>query len=128
MVVCYYLAYVIMREHITFTCLHKYPNHHTGAYLGEMAPMASAENVHLSKHDTQFIYYYYLCLEDYDYASDSSKILLLLKSRRVSFLSHKAKVQTVNNVSRVAYYVKNKPVEWRPLQVAPRAHALPTIP
>ena len=39
------------------------------------------------------------------------------------FLSHKTKVQTIKNVNRVAC-VKNKPVEWRPIQVA----ALPAIP
>ena len=71
-------------------------------------------------HNTQHFYYYYLREEDYD----NSKILLLFKSRRISFLFHKTKVQTVKNVNRVAY-VKNKLIEWRPLHVAPRAPALP---
>ena len=91
--------------------------------------MASAEIAPLSKHnyDTQNRYYCYLRQEDYDYAIDSSNILLYLKSSRVSFLSHKTKVQTVKNINRVAH-VKNKPVEWRPLQVAYMAPALPAIP
>ena len=38
----------------------------TGAYLGEIASMASAEIAPLSKHDTQHFYYYYLREEDYD--------------------------------------------------------------
>ena len=41
--------------------------HMQGHYLGEIAPMASAEIAPLSKHDTQYFYYYYLCQEDYDF-------------------------------------------------------------
>ena len=42
-----------------------------GAYLEEIAPLSVA------KHMTPtFFYYYYLRQEDYDYATESSKILL----------------------------------------------------
>ena len=47
-----------------------------GAYLGEITPMASAEIAPLSKHMTPKMFItYYLRQEDYDYATDSRKIL-----------------------------------------------------
>ena len=45
-----------------------------GAYLGQIAPMASAEIAPLYKHMTTKLYYYYLRQEDYGYATDSRKI------------------------------------------------------
>ena len=51
--------------------------HQGRVYLGEIAPVASAEIAPLSKHTTHnMYYYYYVRQEDYDYAVDSRKILL----------------------------------------------------
>ena len=57
---------------LVYTCLTP-----RGVSRGNCAPVQT--------YDTQNVYYYYLRQEDYDYAADSSNILLELKSRRVSF-------------------------------------------
>ena len=52
----------------------------TGAYLGKIEPMASAEIAPLSKQKTPtFLYYYYLRQEDYDYATDYDSRKILVK-------------------------------------------------
>ena len=73
-----------------------------GTYLGEIAPMASAEIALLSKHMTPKMFItitsakkiMITIVEKYYYSWKVGEFLF--------FLSHKTKVQTVKNVNRVA--------------------------